>query len=170
MTIEELLERVYANCIPDEATGCMAWTGAVRWTCNNPSIRREGGNSVSLRRYMLEVANEKKPCPKRVATYICGNPKCVKLEHIAAVTRTVLQTRVNSEMNAFQKLRKAKRSSAKRRLCAKLTPEIVKAIKESNEPQKLVAQRYGVVQSTISQIKRGVTWKDYDNPFTRLAA
>lgn len=169
MTIEKLLERVYANCIPD-AMGCMIWTGAVRWACHNPSIRKEGGNSVSLRRYMLEVANGKKPSHKLVATYTCGNKKCVKLEHTAAVTRTVLQTRVNSEMNAIEKLRKAKRSSVKRRIYAKLTPEIVQAIKESSEPQKLVAKRYGVVQSTISQIKRGVTWKDYDNPFTRLAA
>lgn len=169
MTIEALLERVYEKCIPDGE--CMNWTGAVQSKCNSPSIRRaDGGHSVSLRRYMLEVAQGKKPYGNRVVSYNCGNSRCVRLEHIGEITRNTLQERNDAQFNSLQRLRKATRISAKARSRAKLTPEIVQEIKASSEPQRVIAAKYGIVQSTVSQIKRGVTWQDYTNPFLRLAA
>ena len=167
--LQALLDRVYAKCIPNGE--CMDWTGAVQSKCNSPSIRRaEGGHSVSLRRYLLEVAQGKKPYGARVVTYLCGNPKCVRLEHIGEITRNTLQARNYAQFNAVQRLLKATRVSVKARARAKLTAEIVQAIRASDEPQHVIAARYGIVQSTVSQIKRGVTWQDYSNPFLRLAA
>lgn len=165
-TLKELLDRVYEKCVPNGE--CMDWTGAVQSKCLSPSIRRaEGGHSVSLRRYMLEVAQGKKPYHNRVVSYNCGNPKCVRLEHIGEITRSTLQERNDAKFNAMQRLRKATRISTKARSRAKLTPEIVQEIKASSEPQRVIAAKYGIVQSTVSQIKRGVTWQDYSNPFWR---
>lgn len=169
MNIEGLLERVYEKCIPDG--GCMNWTGATQSVCKSPIMRKleEGGRAVSLRRYMLEIAQGKKVYAARVATYMCGNPKCVKLEHLGEITRKTLQERNISLMNAGQRLIKAKRVSDKARKRAKLTPELAREIAALNEPQRVIAQKYGIGQSTVSQIKRGATWQDYTNPFLRLA-
>jgi predicted XRE-type DNA-binding protein len=119
---------------------------------------------------MLEVASGKKLSATRVATYMCGNPKCVKLEHLGEITRKTLQERNISLMDAGQRLIKAKRVSVKARTRAKLTVEIAREIVASNEPQRAIARKYGIGQSTVSQIKRGATWQDYTNPFLRLAA
>jgi predicted XRE-type DNA-binding protein len=167
--LQELLDRVYEKCIPNGE--CMDWTGATQSKCMSPSIRKaDGGYSVSLRRYMVEIAQGKKPFASRVVTYNCGNSKCVRLEHIGEVTRGTLQERSNSKFNAMQRLLKATRISVKARARAKLTLEIVQEIKASNDSQRVIAAKYGVVQSTVSQIKRGITWQDYSNPFLRLAA
>lgn len=42
---------------------------------------------------------------------------------------------------------------------AKLTVQDVHAIRASSEPQRLVADRYGVAQSVISRARSGRTWK-----------
>jgi DNA-directed RNA polymerase specialized sigma subunit len=119
---------------------------------------------------MVEIAQGKKPYGNRVVSYNCGNSKCVRLEHIGEITRKTLQERNYAQFNAMQRLLKATRVSIKARARAKLTPEIVQEIKASNESQRVIAAKYGIVQSTVSQIKRGVTWQDYNNPFWRLAA
>jgi DNA-binding transcriptional regulator YiaG len=119
---------------------------------------------------MVEVSQGKQPNRKRVISYLCGNSQCVRLEHIGEITRSTLQTRNYTQFNAMQRLLKASRVSAKARTRAKLTPEIAQEIRESNESQRVIARKYGIGQSTVSQIKRGITWQDYTNPFWRLAA
>jgi hypothetical protein len=171
MTLElkALLDRVYARCIPD-VHGCMNWTGAGTRSGKSPEIKRpdiEG--SVSLRRWMLDVAGKKVHVHRR-ATYLCGNFKCVRLEHIGSITKTTLQKRSNSEFDAAAKLKKSSRISVKARARSKITPEMAKEIFESNEHQRALAKRYGVAQSTICQIKNGKAWGDLNNHYLRLAA
>jgi DNA-binding transcriptional regulator YiaG len=38
---------------------------------------------------------------------------------------------------------------------SELTPEQIKAIRESTEPQKVLADKYGVTQAYVSYIRRG---------------
>jgi uncharacterized protein YerC len=49
------------------------------------------------------------------------------------------------------------------RYLKKLNSEVVRAIKErllmGREPQKVIAQDFGVSQATISGIKRGKSWR-----------
>jgi predicted transcriptional regulator len=42
---------------------------------------------------------------------------------------------------------------------AKLTPEIVRLIRNSTETQAVLARRYGVGQPQISRIRNGHTWR-----------
>ncbi len=165
-----LLVRVYAKCV--EEGECMNWHGAVQSKCKSPCMRPIGPTShcSSLRRMMLETASGKKMDRTRLATYMCGNDKCVRLEHLGTVTRKKLQERNAANLNAAQRLNKSLRISKKARARAKLTLELAKEIANAEGSQRELARRYGVSQSTVGTIRRGETWRDLTNPFARLAA
>lgn len=42
---------------------------------------------------------------------------------------------------------------------AKLTPDAVRAIRASREPQSTIARRYGVTRQAVSKVRRRLTWK-----------
>jgi predicted XRE-type DNA-binding protein len=165
--ISELLEMVYKRCVPDE-NGCMRWTGAMQSAGRSPVIR-EGKTAISLRRRMLEMSFGRSLGPL-IATYRCGNRECVKLEHLGAISRSKLQMRNQTEMDAGQRARKSHRIGVKARARAKLSIEIVREIRDADEPQREIARRFGVSQSTVCSVRRGATWRDLSNPFSRGAA
>lgn len=159
--IEDLLLRVYEKCIPGEG-GCMNWTGGVQSKAKNPAMRKDKPHCTSIRRWMLEEQKGKAIARNRVATYVCGNPRCVKLEHLIEMSRRELQLRTDSQLDAAQRLQKGKRVSNEKRKNSKLTPEMAKEIAESTGPQRAVGRQYGVSQSTVARIRRGVVWKPYN--------
>lgn len=170
--LEILLERVYGRCVHDAETDCMNWTGAVQPKSKSPTIRRaDGGQGASLRRMLLEVAKGRPAPPKMVATYMCGNRACVRLEHQGLISRAELQKRNDSQFDAAARLRKSYRISVKVRLAkAKLTLDLAREIREADGTYFEISKKYGVSMHTVGSIKRGLTWRDLDNPFTRLAA
>lgn len=157
--IEQLLKRVYDRCIEDEH-GCMNWTGAVQSGCKSPVMRRGNAHGSSLRRWILEESQGQKIPQSKVATYTCGNSKCVKLEHLMAVTRAHIQRRNDAKFDAATRLRKSHRIVVKVRAKAKLSVDIAREIREAEGPQRAIARRYGVSQATVGSIKRGVTWRE----------
>ena len=159
--IEDLLLRVYEKCIPGDG-GCMNWTGAVQSKNKNPAMRKGNAHCTSVRRWMLEEQKGKALAYNRVATYVCGNSRCVKLEHLIEMSRRELQLRSDSQLDAAQRLQKGKRVSDKARQRAKLTAAMAQEIAESTGPQRAVGRQYGVSQSTVARIKRGVVWKPYN--------
>ena len=164
--MKTLLDRVYERCVPDG--DCMNWAGAVQSACHSP-VMRNGGQAISLRRMLVE-SKINRPLGPMVATYICGNSKCVRLEHLGAITRSALQQRNDAGMNAVQQSLKSHRIAVKARARAKLNPEIVQQIREADGFQRAIAKRFGISQTTVGSIKRGDTWVDHTNPFLRLAA
>jgi len=50
--------------------------------------------------------------------------------------------------------------NSRRGSATKLTAEIVRDIRSSNEKQHVVALRYGITQGQISRIKSGQSWRD----------
>lgn len=167
--IEFLLKRVYDRCIEDEH-GCMNWQGAVQSACKSPIMRRGHAHGSSLRRWLLEAVSGKKLPRSKMATYTCGNVKCVKLEHLAAVTRADIQRRNDAQFDAAARIQKSHRIVVKARARAKLSVEIAREIRAAEGPQREIASRFGVSQTTVGLIRRGVTWRDLSNPFARLAA
>lgn len=168
--IDELLKRVYSKCVEDGE--CMNWQGAVQSKCKSPCMRPIGtnGHCMSLRRMMLEAAADRKLDHNKLATYMCGNSRCVRLEHLGMVTRKTLQERSDANFNAMQRLNKSRRISEKARARAKLTMELAQEIAVAEGSQRALARKYGISQSTVGTIRRGETWRDLTNPFARLAA
>lgn len=167
--LQALLDRAYGKCIPDGE--CMIWRGAVHSQCKSPSIRIGGrGHGVSLRRLMLQTVAGRKLDHRMMATYTCGNSLCVRLEHMAGVSRRVIQLRIKANANAADKIKKSTKIIAKARARSKLTMDIANEIRGLDLPQREIARRYGITQSTVGSIKRGKAWIDQTNPFLRLAA
>jgi hypothetical protein len=71
--------------------------------------------------------------------HLCRERACVNPDHLEAVTPQENTHRGNG---------------------TKLTKEEVKEIRDSDDPQSVLADRYGVSQGHISRIKAGLTWRD----------
>lgn len=104
----------------------------------------------------------------KLVTHKCGNPLCVHPDHIIAITRKKLQQRIAKEQRHQLNPLRLKKISDRARQNAKITLEQANEIRDAEGTQRDIAKRYGISQSTVSVIKRGVTWRDYTNPFTQL--
>jgi len=89
----------------------------------------------------------------------CDTPGCINTNHLFIGTY---------QDNADDKVRKGRqakgdrlahpRAAGERNGNAKLTEEDVRAIRATNEPQRRIAERFGVTQAIISKIKRNEVW------------
>lgn len=80
-----------------------------------------------------------------VICHRCDNPKCVNPEHLFKGTR------LDNNRDCAAKGRRPKGAG---HWNARLTDEAVAHIRTSSEPQKTLANRYGVTQSHISRLKK----------------
>ena len=150
-----------------EEGDCWNWTGALQ-SCGSVPTMRWQGRVGAVRRFIL--LDRGVNLDKRLATYTCGNAECVNPEHIAPTTRQRVQVRTVGESRYTSNPMHMKRVSDKARLRSKLTLDQALAIREADGNQYDIAAAYGVSQATVSAIKLGKTWRDYSNPFARLAA
>ena len=150
-----LIEKIQCHVTLDgecwERHGCMQ--GAV------PMMKHDG-KVANVRRLVLIERGV--PMTGFIATYTCGNPKCVNPEHTARSTRTQMNRRIMSEMNTATNTLRIKRiAEVKRRTDAKLSLDDVSQIRASDEKHEDLAARYGVSKSLIGRIRRGQMWKTF---------
>ncbi|MCC3501297.1 MAG: HNH endonuclease [Microcoleus sp. PH2017_25_DOB_D_A] len=89
---------------------------------------------------------------KYCACHLCDNPSCINPEHLFEATQK------DNIQDAICKQRRTTNNVGKR----KLTEEQVKKVREfvkQGQSQYLIAQEFGVNQSTISDIITGKTYK-----------
>jgi hypothetical protein len=79
----------------------------------------------------------------------CFERDCVAIDHLEAVDR---------------------RENLRRCGKCKLTRVDVIAIRRSNEPQHVLAERYGIDQSQVSRVKAGLAWRDVVDPAVPIEA
>lgn len=159
-----LIEQIRKHIV--EEGDCWNWTGAVQ-TCGSVPTMNYKRKVGAVRRFILEEQGV--DLSKRLATYTCGNPLCVNPEHVAPATRRAVQRRTTEEQGHQQGLLRRKKLADNARKRAKLNPELARQVREADGTQDQIAERFGISQATVSVIKRGVTWKDYSNPFAGLA-
>jgi hypothetical protein len=104
----------------------------------------------------------------RLATHSCGNQMCVNPDHVVLITRKRLQVRIAKETRHQVSALRRKRLSDKARKRSKLTLEVALQIRDAEGTQRQIAAQFGVSQATVSAIKLGKTWRDYNNPFSQL--
>lgn len=158
------VERVRMNCHCNE-DGCWIWKGWLN-NCGNPTLfRTEKGRrrSLSARRHVYQQAKGCKLGRKEILAMTCDEKLCVNPDHMKRSNFSEMQIKLNRDDPS-----RAHRIAIKNRRGKKLTPEQARAIRESDEPSKVLAERYGVSCQTIRQIWRGISWKDYSNPFSQL--
>ncbi len=172
-----LIDAIHAHAVEDVDSGCWNWKGAMQKSAADPvPVMRWRGQVNTVRRLILveQYADELGNLlagRKRVATYSCGNPACVNPEHTILGTRKSVQRRTAETKHwRFDPVLQRQRSKFARERFGKLDEAKAAAIRLDERAQDAIALDYGVSQATISSIKRGRTWKTYDNtnPFLGL--
>lgn len=98
-------------------------------------------------------------------TVTCGNKRCVcHLEAIepGEVVRRTAQRADVKRRRILNGLRSRER--------AKLDMDKARAIREANKTIAELAQEFGVGETTISRIRRGVAWQELQSPFASMFA
>ncbi|HVR51902.1 MAG TPA: hypothetical protein VMS38_19355 [Pseudorhodoferax sp.] len=149
----------------DEVGDCRIWNMALD-PQGNPLMRFEGNNR-RVQNVLWKAAGNDLPADRRIIMK-CGCKDCILLEHMKVVHRRV-PFQLAAKAGKWRGLARAEKLSAKaRERFGKFTPEDIAAIRSSHDSQAELALRYGVVKSTIGQIQRFETYKEYRSVFSGL--
>ena len=119
---------------------CWVWLGARNAKGYGLIARRRSGSSLAHRVY-YEKARGAIPAGMQI-DHLCRLPVCVNPDHLEPVT-------------PGQNVQRGRKT--------KLTPEQVAELRASPERQSHLARRYGIGQSQVSRIKRGLSWRSPDD-------
>lgn len=140
LTKEKILKRIKKT-----DTGCWEWQGA--------TIKRGYGKIREGHKFLLVHRVMYGDIPKGMCVlHTCDNPPCCNPDHL------FVGTRKDNALDAVSKGRNfVLYGVASPR--AKLTPEIVRKIRSSKEPVRVLAERYNVTPKAIYHVLRRETWK-----------
>jgi hypothetical protein len=144
-----MMERFDGNYVPEPNSGCWLWLGALS-RGGYGSITRKGTKAycASWRLYKGEIPHGLCVC------HHCDNPSCVNPDHL------FLGTIADNNADRGRKKRGKKiGNQGTKHPYSKLTDEQILEIRISAEPLKVLANRYGVVESCICKIRRGYAWR-----------
>ncbi len=119
-------------------TGCWNWTRG-RTTAGYGEVTLDGRAApVYAHRLSYEQTHGEIPEGLQI-DHLCGNPPCVNPGHLEAVSNA-------------ENTRRGKR--------AKLDVTSVRAIRASNEPRKVLAERYGIHPEYVTAIRGRRRWAE----------
>lgn len=170
MTFEVEMEKAWRILEgADEYGDCLIWRGAKNTTGGYPVMKTDSKNELVRR--LVFTLNGGTLKPRQPVAMLCGEKCCVNPAHMkSSSTREIAQ--MAAKRGAFVNPTRGAKIAQKRRASdtAKLTMEVAREIRMSNETGPVLAARYGVNKTVINGIKAGKRWKDYRNPFAQLMA
>lgn len=114
---------------------------------------------ILAHRYSLELVGDK-PRRNQVVSHKCDNPLCVKPSHL------FIGSQADNLHDMFQKgrgnqsgLELGRGKKGEDSPMHRLTTEQVKEIKSSKDGVMIIAKRYNIAHSSISNIRNGKAWK-----------
>lgn len=160
-----LIEKIQRHVTLDGE--CWQWHGYMQGATPTMS---HGGKAANVRRLVLIERGV--PMKGYIATFTCGNPRCVNPEHTGRSNNTQLNRRIVADMSSATNTLRSKRiAETMREKHAKLSQSDIDQIRASDEKQKDLATRYGVSEGRICRIKRGEVWRTFSaSPFSGLFA
>jgi hypothetical protein len=136
---------------PEDPDACWDWAGAR----NKHGYGRILGEAGLGRKYRLAhqvawgLAHGPIPEGLLVRHRVCGNPACVRVEHLALGT---------AQDNADDMVRHGRSCRGEEQALARLTEDLVREIRGSSESTNALARRLKVGTSTVRDIRKGRTW------------
>lgn len=159
-TVEGLKER----CI--EEGDCWIWQG---YFANGTPQVRSDGKMTSVRKVLLELQGRAIVKTKAFAPS-CGCSQCVNPDHVTQLTKSQQMARIAKKVDSKGPGRRLKLTAHARATKAKITIEIAREIRISDESGPVLSEKYGVTRGVINRVRRNESWADNTNPFWRLAA
>ena len=148
-----------------EIGDCWEWFGSMQSGGRTPAMNWQG-HVKPVRRHIAETMGME--ITGKLVTCSCRNHLCVNPDHVIVVTRKRLQGMTAKELRYGDTVTRVKKISDKARARSRLNLEMVQQIRDAEGKQDDIAARFGISQATVSSIKRGHTWRDYNNPFAGL--
>lgn len=132
-------------------SGCVEWTGHTTRGYGYIAFWL-GDRAKYLRAHRVAYAlhHGLHPVFEGVIRHSCDSPACVNPAHLALGTQAD---------NMTDKTLKGRNQFGSRCTYAKLDEDKVQAIRRDERPQSVIAEDYGLVQQTVSDIKRRRIWK-----------
>lgn len=129
-------------------SGCWEWTG--RHTVAGYGTLRLNGEVVYVHRLSAEHLGGQDVAGKHVL-HRCDNPRCINPDHLFTGTQAD---------NMHDKVAKGRQPRGSLAGGSKLTAADVLEIRRlcGTMPQTRIAERFGICQQTVSDIKRGRRW------------
>ena len=118
-----------------------------------------------VRRVMFEIAKGAVRDGFEVV-HTCGTPRCVAVEHLDQIAKGERRRRLAANRNVRQP---ASQVRYMRENHSKLTMEIAREIRASDETGVVLAARYGVTHQLVSLVRRGQSWAE-PSPWAGLGA
>lgn len=145
--IDRFMERV-----SKQANGCWLWTGGLDRDGYGLFRGMLGGKPLN-RAHRFSVVHFKHVLPQdgENVCHTCDTPSCVNPDHL------FIGTAAENQQDKWQKGR-AYVHKGETHWSTKLTEDDVRAIRASTEKQRDLAARYGLTQTTISDIRRRKSW------------
>jgi len=147
----EVLRFFHNVVLPYEGNECLTWP----YNKNNKGYgqMRFEGRYGGVSRFLCEKTYGPPPTPKHEAAHSCGNG------HLGCVTKGHLSWKTHTE-NMADKLIHGTHSRGENNVVAKLSEKQAREILslKGKEPQRETAARYGIAESTVSNIQIGARW------------
>lgn len=137
--------------------GCWKWRGYIRPKGMGYGEIGFGGRSILVHRYSWLIHFGEIPTGKSVL-HKCDNPSCVNPEHLFLGTHAD---------NMADCVRKGRQSKGEQRYNSKLTDSDVRTISsliQAGETYTDIGRRFGIKQSSVSDIASGRIWKHVKRP------
>lgn len=165
--IDETLEIMRILDSTVEEADCILWTGATGST-GHPIYKPRGCGCTLVRRAVFALTKGELGYRVPIDTK-CGERKCINPAHLFESTTQQVAKRA-AKRGAFSSATRGAKIAKAKRAKGKLTIEIAREIRMSDESGPVLALRYGVDKSLINGIKAGRAWKEYgnSNPFAGL--
>ncbi len=145
-----LRTRFDAGWLLDPATGCWIWQRARnKWGYGLLSIRAgvsRGAHQVAW--YLTHGVFPQRP---QVVLHVCDNPACVNIGHLR------LGTQADNKQDSVAKRRHAHGERHGMTTVTDAQAQEMRAARAAGASLRSIAEDYGVCQSTVSNIYRGVT-------------
>lgn len=125
------------------------------------------GRGTQVRRLLFVLSGRELSRPILLPN--CGNRFCVNPDHMIQLYEPQ-KGKIAAARGSFSKIaRRVSIAQARRNSkTAKVTMEIAREIRISEEAAPSLAVKYGISRSTVSAIRRGDRWAEFDNPFVGL--
>jgi hypothetical protein len=147
---------------------CWLWQGYIQnGTPQVMHYRQNKKGMYSVRRLLREL-QVGRAMPDGHYGNTCGNPQCVSPDHtLWKNTKSHMRDMANRRTHGPLDSMKKRQARIDRGL-TKLDMEKAQAIRNSDEPGRVLAAQYGVHESMIKRIRTGRVWKVLSSPFAGL--